>query len=171
MKEKTTCPLCNKEFSIITIFHVKYHGFCSISSFLDYVKQRGLEVNLRSELSIYKSKMKRKKRPKHSEKMRGTNNPIYGRPRSLQTKQKISKNRIGKGLGSHYIRTDEIKQKISLGVSAAYLEGRLNVDRGHSGYYVSQKCFNFGNTRIFYRSSWEHLVMQYLDAHPNVVRF
>lgn len=75
-------------------------------------------------------------------------------------------NRKGKGIGvaGKYERTDEVRRKISEGVSRAYREGRCRwggvrvfPDKAGAPYWV--------------RSTWEERVVAVLDAHPGVEWF
>jgi hypothetical protein len=171
MEDFVTCPICNKEFKTVSFTHIKTHGFKNMEVFLKHVEDNGLKYELQSESMMAKRSktLIGIKRPNHSKLMSGKNNPMYGRKRTDEEKELISKNRKGKGIGVSglYIRTDEIKEKTSEGVTKAYLNGRLNSKkRGISGYYKIKT-----GAMVFYRSSWEKLVMQYLDSHPLVTHW
>lgn len=159
------CKICKKQLKRIGNWHLKTHNM-SISNY----KQIYGNDNMISETTKYNlgKPFRNKKRPNHSLRMSGKNNPAYG-GRSKETCEKISKNRKGKGIGisGKYIRTNEIKKKISDGVAKYIISGKMKNSNSYfkNGYYYSDKM----RKKQYYRSSWELFVMEYLDKHPLVI--
>ena len=73
-------------------------------------------------------------------------------------------------LSANNVMTDETRQKISLGISKAIVEGRLKVYP--NGMYKSGKHFSDKlQGYVHYRSSYELKAYQLLDADPNVALY
>jgi len=148
-----TCPVCGFMTSFITTQHIKEHGFLTPE---DFKKEFNLPY-LQSE-SFRKVQSERNSK----------NNPMM-KGHTKESKDKISKNRTGKGIGivGKYVRTPEIRAKISVGVAQAYIEGRLitsSYPKGNAEWVRSKKA-----GLVFVRSSWEKRILKILDLHPYVL--
>jgi hypothetical protein len=163
MKERVTCLICGKKLKIISKDHLNTHNISKD----EYIKLYP-NAEIVSELLRYTRSNCRKgiKRPEHSLRMMGINNPSFGIKKSDEEKELMSKNRTGKGIGvaGKYERTEDIKFKISVGVCDAYVEKRIISCLPGYGYYYSTKM----KLENIYRSSWELIVMKYLDIHPAI---
>lgn len=149
-EDAVVCPVCGIRYNLITAGHAKKHGF---SSALELKRKYGMKTLKAPSLCR-----------RHS-KLMSDQNPMSGRVRTEDEKHRISEARKGKGVGvcGKYERTDEIRDKISLGVTNAMRE------RGFTkGEWAS---FRKTGGAIFCRSTWECRVAKILDRHPGVVRF
>lgn len=147
-----TCPVCGKVTHFLSTSHIRLHGY-GVSEFkstfgLAYLKSD----EMRRNQSLFMTR----------------SNPTRGVGHTQESRDLISKNRTGKGIGStgKYTRTPEIRSKISIGVSRAYLEGRAK-SVGVGRYATSSKL---PGGRAWVRSSWEERVIFVLDLHPQVLR-
>lgn len=166
MNEYVICKRCGKKLKSINKAHL---DTCGISR-EEYIEKYGSEEMI-SELLSYKvgSSFRGKKRLEHSKRMSGAGNPMFGKKRTKEEKELISRNRKGKGVGvaGKYERTAEIRERISDGVAQAYIDGKLGPIPNscyEQGHIFSKKL----NTRFHYRSSWEKFVLEYLEKHPNI---
>lgn len=159
MKEFVICKVkgCGRQLKIINNDHLRTHNI----TLDEYKEMFGTKDLVSEKTSNGLAVMRGKKRPEHSKRMSGKNNPMYG-GHSKETKEKISRNRKDKGIGvsGKYKRTNEIRNKISKSVAQRHLEGRYN-NHTTGGYYISKKT----GRKCYYRSSWEKIVMEYLDNH------
>jgi hypothetical protein len=135
---------------VITTQHIRKHGYTDAATFK---KQFGLS-NLKCAAICEKQSA-----------FMTANPPTQGghRPESIL---KMRQNRKGKGEGvaGKYVRTQEIREKIGMGVLAAWENGG---SRGVGFYTDSAKL----DRRVWVRSSWEERVVRILDAHPCVVEY
>lgn len=154
MKESTStasisCPMCGQEMRAITAQHIRKHGHTT-ESFktlwnLTYLKCEDM-------------------RAAQSQFMHRNNPTVHGhRPESIEL---MRQNRRGKGVGvtGKYERTDDVRHRISEGVSRAYREGRCR----WKGVHIET---DKGPPRVWVRSSWEERVARVLDLHPCVEAF
>ena len=112
------CKICGQKFKQIINAHLKKHKI-SLDKYKNiYGKNSTLCVSRLKQISTLKGK----KRPDHSKKMSGKNNPMFGKKRTDKEKILISKNRKGKGVGiaGKYKRTVIIKNKIRTGLIKYY---------------------------------------------------
>ena len=148
------CPICQKKYGNLTSHISNIHGYKNI---LDFKKEFNIEYL--SSQSI---------RDKQSMFMSANNNSMGGR--SQETKNKISKNRTGKGIGvtGQYIRTKEIKEKISKSVVVQHKAGAYRQNKfGIKGYYYSNKM----NKEFYYNSSWEKRFLECIDKWKRIDSF
>jgi hypothetical protein len=150
------CPCCKKKFRSLTSQHIKKHGFLSSQNFKQQYHLEFLRCEaLRNAQSRFMEDC----------------NPTREVGHSKETIQKIKQSRKGKGVGycGTYIRTKEIRAKISAGVTQAHLSGLLQ------GYPINSRgewvhCEKVGETAVWVRSSWEERVLAVLDLHPCVLK-
>lgn len=94
-------------------------------------------------------------------------NPTKGIGHTPTVITKMSNNRKNKGIGvaGKYIRTKEIREKISNGVTEAHIRGDFdNVKPGVGSFIFSKK----NNKTIFARSTWERELIEIFDLHPKI---
>lgn len=123
------CKLCNSKMKDIASSHLKrIHGI-NLNEYLKqfpeakYKCENSLKKNNESLKAALNNPEYRKLRSKLSS---GKNNGMYGKKQSLETKEKISKNKIGKSINSeNIVYSEEYRNKISKGVKKAYKEGRI----------------------------------------------
>lgn len=166
MTDYILCKVCGKRLKEINDSHLRSHNMTRD----EYVMKFG-ELDMICDTSRVNKGDGRRGKPdtKHSERMTGENNPMWGVKRSQDEKNYMSFKRKGKGVGvaGKYIRTPEMRSKISLGVinflknnpSFAYENSKFM-----AGKYYSSKMGEY----IVYRSSWELYVMFFLDEHPHI---
>lgn len=142
------CPVCGFLSENLTT-HVKTHGYTP----LEFKKTFGLKW-LRSD----------RLRKSQSDFMRKSS-PTFG-GHSDEALNSMRTNRKGKGFGvaGKYVRTGEIRSKISRGVSEAHFRGDFT-RKGHGSYVPTTKAVR---GEIWARSSWEARMIRVLDAHPQV---
>jgi hypothetical protein len=148
------CPLCSQKFGSLSMHLIRKHDITDLEKFKS-------DYNLISLSSI-------SIRNKQSSFMSENNNSMNGR--SEATKQKISQNRTGKGIGvaGQYERTDEIKSKISRTVAQRHQEGAYRTNKyGCKGYIFSRKMKKL----IYYESSWEKRIIECFDIWKRVESF
>jgi hypothetical protein len=149
MRDFVTCPICGKKFGLISGSHLRLHGY---SSAKEFKKKFGLE-----------SLASQSKRSKQSNFM-SKNNPMLGRFHELESLDLMRKNRTGMGIGvaGKYIRTPQIRNKISKAVAKLYTqEGCYS-----SGCWVDS--IKSWKSLVWVRSTWEKRMLAVLDAHPEV---
>lgn len=98
----------------------------------------------------------------------GDNNHFYGKKHSADSKEKMSKSSIGKGVGvaGKYERTKEIREKISKKVTSLHLKGVYDKNEYGNGKHVyCQKA----NKEVYARSTWEQRFIKCIDADPAIV--
>ena len=147
-----TCPVCGKVTHFLSTSHIRLQGY------------NASEFKLAFGLIHLKSEEMRKKQSLFMVK----SNPTRGVGHTQESKKLMSSIRTGKGIGvaGKYKRTPEIRSKISIGVSRAYLEGRAK-SVGTGVYVISSKL---PGGRAWVRSSWEARAIRVLDLHPQVIR-
>jgi hypothetical protein len=146
------CPICGFESENLTTHIIVIHNM----SVKDFKKQFNINYVQSDRL-----------RATHKKTIE-TDNPTKGKKRTKSEIKKMSKNRKGKGIGiaGKYGRTDEIKTKISKGVTAAHLRGDFdNVKPGVGSFIFCQKA----NRTIFARSTWEAKLIRVFDKHPRIL--
>lgn len=155
-EEFIECPVCNRKMQFIVAQHIAKHGYTT----KEFKKKFNISCLKVASLANAHSKLMLE------------NNPMQGVIRSNEEKALISKMRTGKGIGvvGKYERTKEIREKISLGVTAAYLEGRCesSVFNLNFGDYIRSSKMN----RWFWcRSPYEERMVLLLDVMPEVQFF
>jgi hypothetical protein len=148
------CPLCGNKFGNLNNHLIRLHNICNLQEFK---AEYGLKSLSSQRISDHQSIF-----------MTENNNSIGGR--SEITKEKISLNRTGKGIGTcgSYIRTDEIKSKISKGVAQKHKEGAYHPNKyGCKGYFFSKKM----KKEIHYESSWERRLIECFDLWKKIDEF
>lgn len=138
------CPICDIPLNTITAGHYRTHGFTSAESFKEATGCVSLTApSLLEELAQYTRE--------HS--------VTKGRLRTPEERAKMSLHRRGKGLGvaGKYVRTSEIRDKISKGVA----QEQLDNPRGYCfrGEFVQTDKAGL----VWVRSSWEKRVLRVLD--------
>jgi len=137
-------------------------------------------------LKTYESRRGRKLSDEHKQKISDElkkNHPFKGKHHTEETKLKISKTLKGfkhtketkkkisqarlKEKHSFYGKTLSIehRQKLSESQAKAWLRKENKQITYHKGYYHSKKVCK----KFHYNSSWEKIVMEYLDKHPLVI--
>jgi len=149
---KLTCPICGKVTDFLSTNHIRLHGY-TVDDFKSTFKLTFLksdEMRLRQSRFMTRS------------------NPTRGVGHSSMSIVKMKLARTGKGIGvaGKYDRTIEIREKISIGVSRAYLEGRVK-SIGHGAIAKSDKL---PGGKAWVRSSWELRLVRVLDLHPQVTK-
>ena len=118
-KDFVTCKICHQKFLQI----INAHTWNKHRITLDEYKEKFQDANILSDKRYYQiSVMLGKKRPDHSKKMKGSNNPMFGKKRSENEIKILSETRKGKGIGvaGKYERTEEIRNKISNSLNTYY---------------------------------------------------
>lgn len=161
-----TCPACGTLMNAITTQHIRTHGFTGAKDF----KEKFNLSQLRAE-SI---------RSEHRDKMTGPGNPLFGVGHTPATKEKVRQNRRGKGVGvaGKYVRTQEVRKKISSGLARFY---ETNPDKllavkkrlSHKGFRVNRISIysEKNDAHLVVKSSYEARMVRALDLHPLVVGF
>jgi hypothetical protein len=170
------CHLCHKKLPVINNWHLKEHQIT-----LAQYKQMFPDSKTCSQSYRYKvgCSTRGKKRPNFSKTISGEGNGMFGRKHASKSIENMRTNRKGKGknVSGKYIRTSDIRRRISEGVIKANLSNEPRktnfvIDvlkpryHGKRGKYRS-RC---GRCYIF-KSTWELSVMIYLDKHPEVMRW
>jgi len=175
MSDFVECQICHKKMHVINNWHLKTHDLT-----LDKYKKMYPGFDTCSDTSKYKmgSSTRGKNRDQFKQKITGKNNGMFGKQHSKVSILKMSLNRKckGKGICGKYERTQEIKNKISQGVSRFIQEYGLSKTRysfdltSNSKHYFGRRGIYRSRTGITsnYRSSWELSVMIFFDIHPEV---
>jgi hypothetical protein len=142
------CPACGRLFHMITASHYRLHGYQTAK---DFCTAYGLKTLVCSSKKARQSLLMFQR------------NPMSGQKHSEGTLVKMTQNRAGKGIGTagKYERTEEIRRKISQGVTRA-----MQAHPGASG--ESFLCEKAGG-EVWTRSSWERRVLRVFDLHPCVM--
>ena len=153
MNSSIICPICGFESENLTS-HIATHNMTT----KEFKKQFGIKYVQSDRLrAIHASNI-------------NINNPTKGKWHSVSSIEKMSKNRTGVGIGyaGKYVRTPEIREKISKGVIEAHFRGDYdNVQPGVGSFEYSQKM----RTTIFARSTWEASLIDIFDKHPRITSF
>ncbi|HUU89195.1 MAG TPA: TnsA endonuclease N-terminal domain-containing protein [Candidatus Glassbacteria bacterium] len=167
MHKYIICPICKKEYKRLTIQHIQSHGYTTTNEFKN---KFGLKTVF-SEEEINKTKIYSKKNNVQyhfKEYYKTHGNPMHGRNHTKETINKIKRHRKGKGIGisGKYIRTKEIKIKISRGVAKTH----RNYTYGKYNEILAGTEKTFPDKSVIIRSSWEKRIFVILETHPLVTK-
>jgi hypothetical protein len=146
------CPVCHIRFNLITAGHFRTHGYSDAKSFKDAFGLTLLKApSIAARQSAFMS----------------ANSPTKGRKRTESEIEKMSQNRVGKGKGvaGKYLRTKEIRERISRGVTDFQAQNPDFANKHFkSGWVSSEKA----DGDVWVRSSWERRVLVVLDQYEAI---
>jgi hypothetical protein len=168
MNDFVQCEICKKKMKIVNNFHLSIHKISHKEYKELYPNSKLISEDAKEN---FRDSTIGQKRPSHSKMMTGAGNPMFGKKRTKEELEKMSANRKGKGIGiaGKYVRTKEIREKLSNSVSLLQMSGNVKPFYSYynSEYYTSDKM----NRTYYAKSSWELFVMNYLDKHNNIEKW
>ena len=146
------CPICGSRTNYLTSSHIRKHGY-TVREFKEKFNIAFLKAaSLREKQAAFMRE----------------NSPTKGRKRTPDEIDLMQTNRLGKGVGvcGKYLRTDEIRKKISLGVSKFMID---HPDQcGNSRFKSEWVEMDCAAPKVWVRSSWEKRVLQVLDQQDDI---
>lgn len=164
------CDLCGKEIKKMRCL-IKETNFCSRECYWKYKKIDPRVVGKKGRPCSEETKKKLSKI--HKGLQAGEKHPLYGRHHTQETKDKIAtkaKERFQKDQTKNPMygrkHTKEAKEKISATRTKKWINGEYK-DSYATGHYISTKT----GKKMFYKSSWEKVCMEWLDNNNDIITY
>lgn len=158
-RQERVCKFCSKNFIVrLKTSQIFCSKECKNANFGTFARNRSEETIKKQSESLRESYKSGKVVPS-----------FLGKHLSEDVKKKISKKKMGKKLGSENAffgkkHTDETKSKLSSLAAARMTNGYNPYKFFKNGIFFSNK----NQKDIVFRSSWEHLVFEYLEKDSEV---